>query len=398
MNNNSLDISYTRSISIAEKTLCLTASGASFLYVVVAFGFKGVPGVSRLALFAAAFLCLLVFIKFLYSAKIPIWIFHILFFYTYLALPALVTEGTSYEKLGMMIVVLIGTLSVGWGVQNQLVSYKVIVYGAVCAAILNIVAVHLGIDTAQNAEAGRFSGLMGNPNSLAISMAYTAFFIWIFPEKFSLLFRLLGIFLPFYGMYISGSRKGLLYITALFLIIIVDQLFKINKIKVIVVVPIILAGLILFNGYLYTTAKNYSNDLVSVQRFEKGLSGNDRSYNDRLELIKTGFRLWKESPLIGHGFSQFARISGYGGYAHNNYIEIAVSGGILGLFLFYSIHTILLIKSLRQPKPLRLRLFIFIFTILIVDMAFVSFYDKATMCMLGTLIAVSSSTNEHAQK
>ncbi len=394
MNDNSFDTASSGSRTMSPKFLQWSIAAATFSYVVVAFGFKGVPGVSRLALYSAAFLCLLIPLRSLSGIRLPLWIAPILLFYSYLALPALAYEGTSFDKLGAMIVVLVGTLSIGVALQNQFVSYKVVAYGAVVAAILNVVAVQLGIDTTPIGEIGRSSGLMGNPNSLTMSMAFAAFLVWIFPERFNVMVRFSAIFLGGYGVFVSGSRKGLILLAALFLVVGVDQVFKLGKVKMVVIVPFVLAGLIVFNGYLYTAAKNYGGNVVSVQRLQKGLSGKDRSYNDRAHLIEAGIKLWKESPLIGHGFSQFSRLSGYGSYAHNNYIEVAVSGGIIGLLLFYSIHVIILFKALKTQNPLRLRLIILLLTIGIIDMAFVSFYDKATMCMLVTLMAVSSFPTE----
>jgi len=109
-----------------------------------------------------------------------------------------------------------------------------------------------------------------------------------------------------------------------------------------------------------------------------------------MSLIEIGLKLWEKSPIFGYGFDQFASLSHIGTYAHNNYIELAVSGGIIALILFYSLHFTILRNAMKQPYAYRLRLMIFLAALVVIDTAVVSFYDKGVMCMLGVLLAVSS--------
>ena len=368
-------------------------SGISIVYVIVSFGLSGIPGVSRLALYSAALLSILL-IFYVGKLKLPLWSLIFLLFYTYIALPAFALKEIPYDKLGTLIVVFIGTLSIGMSMHNNILSYKVVAYGAIIAAIINIVAVHYGIDTAPRADVGRYSGFMANPNALSMRLAFAAFLIWLLPERFNWPLRLFGIFLVAYGMYISGSRKGIVLAAALLILVFMNHIIKLSKTKLILYATVIIVSGIAFYGVITEFAVKYGTNIVAIDRTFKALSGQDKSFKDRLSLIKVGFKLWRESPIFGHGFDQFAILSRFGGYAHNNYIELAVSGGLIALLLFYSLHIIILRNAMKQSFAFGLRLMIFMAAIILMDTAVVSFYDKAVMCMLGALLAVSSKQHK----
>jgi hypothetical protein len=58
----------------------------------------------------------------------------------------------------------------------------------------------------------------------------------------------------------------------------------------------------------------------------------------RTDLAEVGIELWKQSPIFGHGFDQFASLSGSNA-VENFYLHILVSAGLVGLlpFLAFSI-------------------------------------------------------------
>ncbi len=362
---------------------------ASFSYVLVSFGFTGVPSVSRIALISACAILTLLTFSF-NKLKIPYWIVLWSALYLYLALYSLVLEKVYYDMLGMMVATFVGTLAISLAVLNRRVSYSIIVYAAICASIINIIAVSMGIETSQDFEDGRFSGLIGNPNGLCIRMALTSFLIWLFPEKFCWFVKLASFPIIFYGMYITGSRKGLVYCAAFVLLILVDQIARTKLSRLVLYGSIITACLVAAQENLQATAVKYTSTITAVERAKIAINGHETSYDSRIRLMNTGIKIWKESPVWGHGFYQFANLSGYKTYSHNNYIELAVSGGVIALVLFYSVHAIILKKSIALNLSCMLRVFIFLTAILFVDCAVVSFYDKAVMCSLGTLLAYIS--------
>jgi hypothetical protein len=210
-----------------------TISGAAFVYVIVAFGLSAIPSLSRLALYASVMLLTLLVLS-MGKLKLSLWMLVLTLFYLYLALPALALSNVPIYRLSTLTTVFLGTLSIGLALQNRILSYNVLTYGAIAAAIINIVAIFAGVETSSHdVEAiGRYSGLMGNANALAISMALAAFLIWLYPERFTWQIRALGIFLVLYGMYITGSIKGVLMAMALFALVFMNHLVKISMVRI----------------------------------------------------------------------------------------------------------------------------------------------------------------------
>ena len=69
----------------------------------------------------------------------------------------------------------------------------------------------------------------------------------------------------------------------------------------------------------------------------------DASTQERLYLMEEGVRIWSDHLLAGIGWDQFRLHNALGVTAHNNYVEMLVSLGLIGFFLFYLIFARLLI-------------------------------------------------------
>jgi len=369
-------------------------ASTSLVYVITVFGLNGVPDVSMLGFFSAVFLFLLLFL-YIGKLQLPSWTLIILSFYFYMILPAFGLETPPIEKISMLTTAFIGALSIGLALQNKILSYNILAFGAIIAAVINIVAVHAGVDMSPLAEkAQRYSGLMGNANALSMSMAFAALLIWLFPERFNLPVRMLGISIAFYGMYVSASRKGALMVAALLLLVFLKHVITLSKAKIILYITMITTSMLAFYEVLKEIFVQYSTKILVVDRLMDTFTGQEVSFNTRVSLIDTGWELWEKAPLFGYGFDQFSSLAGTSSYAHNNYIELAVSGGIIALMLFYSLHFTILHNAIKQADELRLRLLILVAAILVIDTATVSFYDKSVMCMLGIFLAVSSEQQE----
>jgi O-antigen ligase len=366
-------------------------SGAALVYVIVAFGLNGIPGLSRLALCSAVFLLLLLIIG-IGKLKLPYWLLTLSFFYVYLAMPAFALKQIPFDRLSTMATILIGTVSIGLALKNKILPYKIITYGTIIAAVINILAVHAGVEmSSQDAGSiGRYSGLLANANALAVSMALAAFLIWLFPERFNWQIKAFGIFLALYGLYVTGSMKGVLMAGMLFALVFMNQILKMSKVTLVACIAMIAALMIALYGVLPEIAARYGTQIVVIDRIQTALSGHNASFNVRLSMINFGLQLWKEAPVFGYGLNQYAILSNTGTYAHNNYIELAVSGGLIALMLFYSLHITILRNAMKQSYAFRVRLLVILAALFLIDTAAVSFLDKGIMCMLGVLLAVSS--------
>lgn len=65
-------------------------------------------------------------------------------------------------------------------------------------------------------------------------------------------------------------------------------------------------------------------------------TSNDLSVASRYKMIEFGLNCFRESPIVGHGIDAFKNLYPYKeAYAHNNYIELLVDVGIIGLIIYY---------------------------------------------------------------
>jgi len=82
-----------------------------------------------------------------------------------------------------------------------------------------------------------------------------------------------------------------------------------------------------FTNFIFKMQILGSQPLSSVA--ESLVVNNDLSTLDRLSRVKIAFSQILQSPLIGSGIE----LNGGRGYPHNLFLEIALSTGILGIFL-----------------------------------------------------------------
>ncbi|WP_172635073.1 ATP-grasp fold amidoligase family protein [Sphaerochaeta pleomorpha] len=78
----------------------------------------------------------------------------------------------------------------------------------------------------------------------------------------------------------------------------------------------------------------------------EGQSGSSTSI--RMEMMVRGWEMFKEKPFFGWGYGAFTNVGGFSVYAHNNYIELLVSLGIVGTLWYYLLPLLLLAKGLKM--------------------------------------------------
>jgi O-antigen ligase len=170
-------------------------------------------------------------------------------------------------------------------------------------------------------------------------------------------FLLLGIFL---GIYLCQRRRftGSLLVGVSFL----AMVFTFSRIHILLSVFVILVFLskqILFKKKSLLSIS--FSPLLLVERFQNLFNSGDRSWSERLDLVKASFRVIKENWLIGVGGGNF--VKGMEGFVprtsrgilltqpvHNIFLLYVSEFGILGFFLiFYALfYTIINIKNFKK--------------------------------------------------
>ncbi|MDC7230564.1 MAG: ATP-grasp fold amidoligase family protein [Sphaerochaetaceae bacterium] len=159
---------------------------------------------------------------------------------------------------------------------------------------------------------------------------------------------LLVPFLIIFSIY-SGSRKAffLLGVGGVVLILLQQKNFKRVLLAVgggILALGVSTVILIVVEPLYKAFGRRFINMFIELL-FDKGVDG---STSVRMDMIIRGLEMFKERPLFGWGLGAFTDLSGFGTYSHNNYIELLVGVGLLGLLVYYSLSFCIVKEGLKR--------------------------------------------------
>lgn len=197
-----------------------------------------------------------------------------------------------------------------------------------------------------------------------------------------------------YVIFVSGSRMSLIVLA---IPLIVFNLGRKNVIKgflysVIAVVCLyfVVMKIPVFYDILGTRVEDAFNVLINNEQGTEDVS--------RLYLIEIGWNKFWESPIWGYGINCFRvfsnrsfLFSGKNYYAHNNYAELMVDVGLLGLFIYYYFAHWYLYKKYKVIKDEGVKkvLLVLLTVIVISDLAWVSYYGFISQMLLCVAFAVA---------
>ncbi|HDR3484043.1 O-antigen ligase family protein [Bacillus cereus group sp. MYBK12-2] len=248
----------------------------------------------------------------------------------------------------------------------------------------------------------RYGSELGNVNSIGMIIGISSIFCFYFiiEEKKYLLYTpimLINIFVVF----LTGSRKALLFVVlTIIAILLIQQKAGIKgKIKALIgiLVTLVISLYVIFNvELLYTIIGVRMEHLFS---YILGKGANEGSINIRANMIDMGLDWFQERPITGYGIDNFRSLYGIeaiGGeftYSHNNLVELLVGIGIIGTFLFYLTHFIVLKglykESKKNQKSALCYSFIAIIGIyIILSVGLIYYYDKhiSMILAIGSII------------
>lgn len=208
-------------------------------------------------------------------------------------------------------------------------------------------------------QLGRSIDEQWNSNSIGITLAYTSFAIFVLlyrkmADKKSeriILFLILTLFVVI--VLLTGSRKAL-FIIAFSILLYYLLSANLNSFlpRLLLVVLVLMIGwwLIMNVDALYNVLGVRVERLVNIFFF--GSDVRDISINSRRHLIQMGVEWIKERPIFGYGMNTFlfmcGNATGRYWYAHNNYIEVAVGTGLVGIVAYYWVFIRFLQRSLSK--------------------------------------------------
>lgn len=193
-------------------------------------------------------------------------------------------------------------------------------------------------------------------NSIAHMLAIGCFLSYYIFRKEKKSLYLVFILIFYYIIFLTGSRKGLLFpiISILGIEIFYRKisLKKILKLITIFLVAILICTIIL--NINEDIQKRINNLFLSVM----GQNVEDKSVKERRFYRETAKELFKENPLKGIGGGCFAAYMeqinySHVAYSHNNYLELLSTLGILGFSIYYTNYAIIIWISLKNAKKSR---------------------------------------------
>lgn len=197
----------------------------------------------------------------------------------------------------------------------------------VCANVAS--ALFLGGRT----EAGRYTGLAETPTAMGyasvLGLSILPFLLTVASTRLSRVFWAGTALTCLLGIWISGSRTGLVVLVVLALIYpVVERSLKVT------LALVAMGGLLAANLNRLLDQNGGTNALARLL----GGSGADRSDQARIDGLQDALAVFREHPLMGNGYN-FENF-----LAHNLYVQVLACAGIIGLLAF-----LILLWSFVEP-------------------------------------------------
>jgi len=378
----------------------LWLGGAALLvlgYLLFGLTLQGVQGLSRGGfVFAAAGLLWAVVGLVTRQASFPPILALPLAFFVYTAVTGLQLSTYPLEYILQLFTVWMGAVSIALFLANG-VSINVVFLGLVVLCAANFTAVALGFDTYKvnvqdfdaesldGAEILRHSGLAGQTNKLVGLLFTLPFAVFLLRRRLGLVVYVVLVGLCLTTAVVTGSRTTLAF-TTLFVLSGAVWLIGSGIARMLLLAAGLAGALILADFFgsdqaLSRIENSSLGELVLVKRALRAVDGDDSSAETRAAFATDFWPYFNEQPFIGYGPERFGEITGADTYAHNNFVEIAINGGLVGLLLYYAMYGAIglgIVSSLPRALPLLAPLAFLI----VADGAFVTMLARGMVLLL----------------
>ncbi len=231
--------------------------------------------------------------------------------------------------------------------------------------------------------AERLGGEINNENAYGMFFASAILVAFYFITQKRSKLHIISIVLFSFFALASGSKKAAVMILAgiVGISVLTYGIKRMWKI-VLVFVFLIVSILAIVNTNLFPSV---------VERFTSFLGGefNAGDYNRKM-FRKAGLKLIVKRPLFGYGLAAFAEVSGIGTYSHDNFIEIGVGSGVVGLILYYVpwfSSAWFLLKDFFREKGDSLILFMLVFLYIVMGIGGVQYESRDAWILLAVALA-----------
>lgn len=222
-----------------------------------------------------------------------------------------------------------------------------------------------------------------NSNDLAVKLAISGIICVFLAQKKSIIYFLLAA-LNFSFMIFTGSRK-VIVVVFLSLFFLLYHAFRKKALYVIFYIFIFWFILYFIKGTALIDLL-YLDRLASLFNVLTNTGSIDDSTLTRLEMIDAGKHIIFNRPLMGWGGLSFSMLTRHA-YAHNNFIELLVSFGFIGLIVYYYYYFIIFINLLKKKSTIIFLLILLSF--LLMEYGQVTYYVETYQVFIVLCFIVS---------
>lgn len=359
----------------------------------------------------ALFLCLLRNNFKLRNTSVTIWIYGFIMM-SLITMFNSISIGESVSRLIAMFSVLVFLSALAQYIRNYDDIEKSINY-LICGSLLFIIILSItNLNSLSNLSIGYGSFSMEFNNIITPALYYL---IWslIYNQK-NRLPKLL-ITLLFLGFSLLTGFKKAIFFPFVFLALMLLMKNRKNFFKIILSILILLVAIMILynfvmnNDFLYQVLGRRIQGFMNFFTNEGRVDGSTRT---RIGLMEDAWKVFLNNPIMGVGLGAFREATRFNVYAHNNFLELLASTGVIGFVSFYWIHFLLILVFLNRimknkAKEMDSLLISILITNILHDIGTISYYRFSylipvclSVCYLNivkreTLMSVDSIQNKY---
>ena len=307
--------------------------------------------------------------------------------------------GSVNMLVALYLLFLVSVVLVNYGVTSGIFPIEL---GYAVGIICTFVYIYISGETPED---GRYVSTMMNTNLYAWLLIVGMFlgfrYVLLRAAERKILSKKTFLVIAFIGLsifgilYLSGSRKALVILMVSVAAFIMYILWTQSpRRRVLMSVPLI--GVLALVGYWVYQSPKFER-LADIANIVDGGAIVDTGVLIRGQLLQDAVHLWVLRPFTGWGLDQFTSVSGWGMYAHDNYVELLANHGAIGFGLYLMVYVSLitsLARSFFRSREARVSAETFwamtvAVMMLVWDLGAVSYYGRVGWSLLSVLIVVS---------
>ncbi len=251
---------------------------------------------------------------------------------------------------------------------------------------------------ANGAMGSHFSGSNSNGVAFLVFCAELMAFYEFYSRNKKAYFILVVIFLFF--IILSSSRKAMFAAVAGPMLFVLFSTYKKNyffNILTFAVLGVLIVFFIMTDENAYNAIGKRFDSMLTFW-FEDRDHQVDNSLYMRSYYIELAKRMFAESPLVGKGMGNFAKIIDNvymlnGVYSHNNFWQILSELGLFGFIIYYSMYFVILIRLAKgafiNKSRMNMLFFTFMILLLVLETGLVTYNSKMPHVVIAIAYAAT---------